>query len=115
MGKEVVKHFRMTTEQALVLAKQAEEANMTVSEYFRLLITQTPNDYPEIRDKLNRLINEVNRIGVNVNQIVHNNNSSLYREEDKVRLIAYMRKLNTILDKAVVDIGNHKDSSHEEQ
>ena len=44
---------------------------------------------------MREFINEVNHIGTNINQIVHNHNSGIYSEDDKVRLIAYMRKLNT--------------------
>lgn len=36
----------------------------------------------------------LNRIGVNINEIVFNNNSNLYRTADKERLIVYMRRLN---------------------
>lgn len=107
MAKEIVKHFRLTTEEAEAFSKLAERAGMKESEYFRLLITQKPNDYPELRNGLKSLINEVNRIGVNINEIVHNNNSHLYREQDKNRLIAYMRRLNETLEKAVTDFGYH--------
>ena len=75
-------------------------------EYIRLLISQKPNDYPEVRKILKELINEVNRIGININQIVFNNNAGLYSKEDKTQLIAYMRKLNQKVDEAVVKIGN---------
>lgn len=78
-----------------MLADKAQQANMTELEYLRLMISQKPNDYPEIRILLRELINEVNHIGTNVNQIVHNHNAGLYSEDDKERLIAYMRKLNT--------------------
>ena len=80
---------------------------MSESEYFRLLITQKPNDYPEIRYSIKELINEVNRIGVNINEIVHNNNSELYRVADKERLVAYMRRLNETVDEVVVKLGYH--------
>ena len=53
------------------------------------------------------LINEVNRIGVNINEIVFNNNSNLYRTADKERLIAYMQRLNETLAKVVDDCGYH--------
>ena len=66
-----------------------------------------PSDYPEIRGGIKVLINEVNRIGVNINEIVFNNNSNLYRTADKERLIAYMRRLNETLAKVVDDCGYH--------
>lgn len=97
MAKEVVKHFRLTAEDAEVFAKLAREAGMKEADYFRLLITQKPNDYPEVRSGLKSLINEV----------VYNNNSRLYREQDKNRLIAYMRRLNETVEKAVEDFGYH--------
>ena len=89
MAKDVVKHYRLTTDDAAAFRKKAEEAGMTESDYFRLLI------------------NEVNRIGVNINEIVFNNNSNLYRTADKERLIAYMRRLNETLAKVVDDCGYH--------
>lgn len=107
MAKDVVKHYRMTSEEAVEFRKKAQNVGMTEAEYFRLLITQKPSDYPEIRSELKSLINEVNRIGVNINEIVYNNNSTLYRQPDKDRLFAYMRRLNETVKKAVDEIGNH--------
>ena len=77
------KLLRLTPEEAKVLAIKAKEAGMSESAYLRLLIDQKPNDYPEIRKMLKELINEVNRIGVNINQITYNNNTELYSKEDK--------------------------------
>ena len=110
MAMELKKAFRLTKEQDEELKRKVAEAGMTESEFIRLLITEQPKDYPEIRALLNRLINEVNRIGVNINEIVYNNNSMLYKEADKLRLIAYMRTVNESLRGAVTDIGDHKDS-----
>ena len=42
---------------------------------------------------MGNLINEVNRVGVNINQIVKRNNAGFYDERDKVLLQAYMRKI----------------------
>ena len=53
---------------------------------------------------------EFYRAQVNINEIVYNNNSMPYKEADKLRLIAYMRKVNESLRGAVTDIGDHKDS-----
>ena len=46
------------------------------------------------------------RQGININQIVFNNNAGLYSKEDKTQLVAYMRKLNKKVNEAVVQIGN---------
>lgn len=92
--KDIIKPFRMTQQEAERLKKQAQERAMKESEYIRLLLSQKPNDYPEIRMLLKELINEVNAIGNNINQITKNHNSRLYRTEDRELLSAYMKKLN---------------------
>ena len=107
MAMELRKAYRLTKEQDEELKRKVEELGMTESEFIRLLITQKPKDYPEIRQMLTGLIGEVNRIGVNINEIVHNNNSMLYSDSDKSRLFAYMLKLNEKLNKVLDDIGDH--------
>mgnify|MGYP002706505472 CR=1 FL=1 len=107
MAKEIRKTYRMTQEQAARLKEKAVAAGMSEAEYFRVLITQEPMDYPEIREGIHGLVNEVNRIGVNINEIVHNNNSYLYKKTDKERIVAYMRKLNDSVERVVEALGNH--------
>ena len=102
----VSKLLRMTPEEAKLLEEKAKDAGMTESQYLRLMISQKPNDYPEVRQLLRDLINEVNRIGVNINQITHNNNAGIYSNADKDRLVAYMRKLNVAVAKVVDMVGN---------
>lgn len=107
MAMELRKAYRLTKEQDEELKRKVEELGMTESEFIRLLITEKPKDYPEIRQLLSGLVGEVNRIGVNINEIVRNNNSSLYSDSDKSRLFAYMIKLNEKLNKVVDDIGDN--------
>lgn len=105
-GMTRTKKFRLSVKDAKLLKAKAEEADMTESEYLRLMISQKPNNYPEVRKLLRDLINEVNRIGININQITYNHNAELYSADDKERLIAYMRKLNTAVAKVVDIVGN---------
>lgn len=107
MAMELRKAYRLTKEQDEELKRKVAELGMNESEFIRLLITEKPKDYPEIRRMLTGLIDEVNRIGVNINEIVHNNNSALYSDSDKSRLFAYMLKLNETLSKVVDDIGDN--------
>lgn len=102
----VRKTLRLMPSEAIVLAEKAKTANMNEAEYLRLLIRQKPNDYPEIRVLLKELINEVNRIGINVNQIVYHYNIDMYSNADKEQLIAYMRKLILTVNKVVDQVGN---------
>ena len=104
--KTVIKPFRMTKKEAEKLRLDARQKGIKESEYIRLLLSQKPNDYPEIRIMLRELINEVNAIGNNINQITRNHNSKLYRKEDRQLLSAYMKKLNLLVKEAVETIGN---------
>ena len=102
----VNKHFQFTPEQAKTLTEKAKEAGVNEAAYLRSLIGQKPKDFPEIRIAIANLTTEVNRIGHNINQIVHNNNPGLYSELDKRQLIAYMRKLNDAVNEVVRSIGS---------
>ena len=102
----IMKTLRLTPKEAKMLAEKAKGMEMNEASYLRLLISQKPDDYPEIRELLKQLVNEVNHIGVNINQIVHHHNYELYLKEDRQQLIAYMKKLNTVLKEVVVSIGN---------
>lgn len=104
--KDVIKPFRLTKQEADRLKKLAQERGMRESEYIRLLLSQKPNDYPEIRILLKELINEVNAIGNNINQITRNYNSKLYRTEDRELLCACMKKLNLIVREVVDKISD---------
>lgn len=102
----VRKTLRLMPKEAKELALKAKEAGLCEAGYLRLLITQKPNDYPEIRQLLKELINEVNAVGNNINQITRNHNSKLYRESDRELLSAYMKKLNLLVKEAVDQVGN---------
>ena len=104
--KSVIKGFRITDDEAEDLSRRAAEAGMSESSFLRLCLRSSPNDFPEIRKTIKLLINEINSIGVNVNQIARNSNSGFFVPDDKVRLFAYMNRLNAFMKKAVEDIGN---------
>ena len=105
-GKKVMVSFRISETEREELCRQAEASGMSESAYLRWLLSQKPKDYPQIRQLLKSLINEVNHIGVNINQIVKSYNSGFYRQEDKELLTAYLKKLNTAVAEVVRQIGN---------
>jgi len=104
--REIIKPFRMTKQEAQQLKERAEERNLKESAYLRLLLSQKPNDYPEIRVLLKELIHEVSAVGNNINQITRNYNSKLYRIEDREMLIAYMKKINQSVREVTKKLGN---------
>lgn len=102
----ILKTLRLTPEEEKVLQERCKQLGMKEAEYFRFLLSQKPNDYPEIRVLIKELINEVNHVGTNINQVVRNNNSKVYSESDKQHLLAYMRRLNVTVEEAVRKLGD---------
>lgn len=100
------KTLRLKPTEAKELALKAAEAGMCEAGYLRLLITQKPVDYPQIRELLKALANEVNAVGNNINQITKACNSHLYRKEDKEMLAAYMKKLHQDMQEVAGKIGS---------
>ena len=101
----VRKTLRLKPAEAMILAQRAHALNLTEAEYLRLLLSQKPCDYPEIREEVRQLISAVNRIGVNINQIVHHHNYELYSQTDRELLTAYMKKLREEVQEVVRQIG----------
>ena len=101
------KLFRLSESEAQLLKEKATANGMSESEFIRLMISQKPNDYPEIRKLLKEAINEINHIGININQIVKNNNSTFYQKEDKIKLTAYMQRVDETLQKVVKALGSN--------
>ena len=102
------KHFKLTEETAKLLAERSKAENMNESEYIRyMLLNQSGHPRSkEMELEIMRLRNEINKIGLNINQIVKNNNSHIYNEDDKVKLNVQMSKLNDLLIKyiSVIDV-----------
>ena len=104
--KDVIKGFRLTKIEAEELSRRAAEAGVSESDYLRLCLNSSPNDFPEIRKMIRELINEINHVGNNINQITRSNNAGTYIPEDKVRLIAYMKRLSNGMNEVVERLGN---------
>lgn len=105
-GKNVNKHFRFSESEAEILKEKAKGNDMNETEYLRFLISQRPRDHPKVQELLAELVNEINKIGVNINQIVKNHNSKFYSETDKQMLKAYMKKLNVTVKEVVDKLGD---------
>lgn len=107
MKKEVVKKtLRLVKEDSDLLYEKAKQAGMNENEYLRVLIREKTADMPEVRGLMKSLINEVNHIGVNVNQIARNSNGGYFGSADKQQLFAYMQKLNAAVGQVVAKLGN---------
>lgn len=93
------KHFKLTEETARILTERSKAKNMNESEYIRyLLLNQSENPRSkELELEVMRLRNEINKIGVNINQIVKNSNSHIYREDDKIKILQLMNEIRFAL------------------
>lgn len=104
MGMNTKKDFRMDEETYQTLLSKAENKNMNVSKYLRMLIMDRPVDNPEIKDKLYQLQYEVNRIGNNINQIAKNCNADLYSAEDRKNLLEDIIRIEEMMDAMVCEL-----------
>ena len=101
-GENVIrKHFKLTEETAKLLVERSKAESMNESEYIRyLLLNQSENPRSrELEVEVMRLRNEINKIGINVNQIVKNNNSYIYSMSDKKELLLKMDSIRDILSR----------------
>ena len=102
----IKKTLRLTNEDAELLKVKSQKYGMNENEYLRILIRDKPIDRPEIKSVLKELINEVNHIGVNINQIAKSNNAGFYTDTEKRLLFAYMQKVNVAVEQVVTQLGN---------
>lgn len=105
-NKRVRKEIRLTQTEYDYIKKNARRSGLSASAYMRSMIKDIPTIDPAFKKQLNNLINEINYIGHNINQIVKNNNSGLYSDFDKSRLMEYMRILNEKVDLLLEQNGN---------
>ena len=92
--RDITKLIRFNDREYQIVKENANACNMNFSAYVRYASSNIKMPNPDMRKHILKLINDVNHIGNNVNQIVRNNNSGLYMDSDKTRLMEYMRLLN---------------------
>ena len=95
-NKDITKRVRLTENECRKIMKEAKNKNMD----------------PEFIKAIYKLANEINYIGHNINQVVKNNNSKLYSEIDKARLMEYMRILNEKVESLLKQNGYKQNSSY---
>ena len=106
MKKEEILKVRLSKSEKRKLEKKADIANVTMSHLVRLFINDEKilvYDKNAIQQMKN-LTNEINAIGKNINQIVHNTNMNKYSEYEKKKLFAMQQ---VILDKVKILINNY--------
>lgn len=98
--------FRCTDDMWNYIEEKSERYGITPSEFIRKAVDSylkkspdklfSQREYLAMKDYVNstsELQNEIHAIGVNINQIVKNNNSHFYLEYEKKKLFALMQQL----------------------
>lgn len=111
-NKDITKRVRLTENECRKIMKEAKKKNMKFSTYVRYVAKLDKNMDPEFIKAIYKLANEINYIGHNINQVVKNNNSKLYSEIDKARLMEYMRILNEKVESLLKQNGYKQNSSY---
>lgn len=110
--KDIQKNFRFSVADAEKLKSMAEQNQMSESAYIRFLLTSRPSDHKEIKMRMDSLINEVHKIGVNINQIAYACNiNPVFYNEDREKLMFYMRDCRKLLLE-VMKYCNHENDAH---
>jgi hypothetical protein len=100
MGKETkteIVKIRMTTKEKADLQKQAGQYHMNMSDYIRRVSARPPDvTKDEFDDSVTRVIYEINKIGVNINQIAKKYNENKY-VKPSAELVRMLEKTNELL------------------
>lgn len=107
MSKKIVKKIRFDEADIRRVEQDARAEGKNFSEYMRELTRREPAQHPEVIDVFNKLINEINHIGININQIARSANEGVLTYEDKKRLFAYLKTINKKVKEAI-DLYGHK-------
>lgn len=100
MGKEAkteIVKIRMTAKEKAELQKLAGQHCMNMSDYIRRVSARPPNvTRDEFEDSVTRVIYEINKIGVNINQIAKKYNENRY-VKPSAELLRLLEKTNELL------------------
>ena len=96
--------LRLTPEEKENLLSKADEARMTVSDYIANLLE---NKKVQLEKNIPALIYEINKIGVNINQIAYIGNSQRYVNEELLnRVHQDMNEIKILVQKILSEAYN---------
>ena len=82
-------HIRLPVEVRTILKIKAEQNHQNMTEYLIDLILARPLQYPEIIQRMDTIIDQLRRIGININQIARHENAGIFDAEDIRNLKIY--------------------------
>ena len=105
-NRNIRKQIRFSQREYRRISESAKKSGMTFSAYIRYMAGREVVSDPKIKAELSHLSTEINYIGHNINQVVKNNNSGLYSDFDKIKLMEYMRIINEKVEYIKKNYGN---------
>ena len=86
--KNKVVHIRLDEKTYNIVVADSKRTDKNISAYIRgLILSTTIGTAPEIKRVMNDLRREINKIGVNINQIAKNTNAGSYSDTERIFLI----------------------------
>ena len=86
--KNKVVHIRLDEKTYNIVVADSKRTDKNISAYIRgLILSTTVGTDPEIKRAMNDLRREINKIGVNINQIAKNTNAGSYSDTERIFLI----------------------------
>lgn len=104
--KDIVIKLRVDQKEYAIIQRNVRKSKKKFSEYAREMLTEKEVKTPEGKELISNLITEINYIGHNINQIVKNHNSEIYKRSDKEKLSEQMRLIYKKLDEVVARYGD---------
>ena len=91
--------IRLPVEVRTILKIKAEQNHQNMTEYLIDLILARPLQYPEIIQRMDTIIDQLRRIGININQIARHENTGIFDAEDIRNLKIYQVQIEqTVLE-----------------
>ena len=97
--------LRLTDDQFTALKEKSHNSGMTLSQFLRTIILVAPEKIENHEKNIRQLTYEINKIGVNLNQIAHAANAGIIDARFENTFLTYAEKLINILEEWDVENG----------
>lgn len=97
--------LNLTEKQYQQLVEKSKKNGMSYSEFLRTQIEYAPKNIGSMQELLKKMIYEIHKLGVNVNQIAHGVNMDFFSAKDKTEFFAYVEKFNRDKNEVVKILG----------
>ena len=97
--------LRLTDDQFTALKEKSHNSGMTLSQFLRTIILVAPEKIENHEKNIRQLTYDINKIGVNLNQIAHAANAGIIDSRFEKDFLTYAEKLIDVLENWSVEYG----------